>query len=77
MKVKEFLNVINFDLLDYARIYEGKYNSDYEDWVFKDTGRIHNRNNLTQYLDCELDSFRYETQYGEYDDSAIYIKIEK
>lgn len=78
MKVKEFLDVVTFNIIDYAKIYEMVWHEDYQDYhsCFTDK-RVHSKKDLEQYLDYELDYFDYETQWGEYDDSAIYIKIPK
>lgn len=78
MKVKEFLEVVPFSLIDYAKIYEMVWNENYQDYDSKFVDkRVNNKKDLEQYLDCELDYFDYITQWGEYDDSAIYIKMPK
>lgn len=78
MKVREFLDVVNFNMVDYAKIYEMVWNEDYQDYhsYFTDK-RVNTKKDLEPYFDYELDYFDYETQWGEYDDSAIYIKIPK
>ena len=76
MKVKEFMEVVPFSLIYYAKIYEMKWNEDYKEYHSKFIDkRIKNKADLEPYLDCELDYFDYETMCGEYDDSAIYIKM--
>lgn len=78
MKVKEFLEVVPYSLIDYARIYEMRWNENYNDYDCKFIDkRVSSKKDLEVYYDCELDYFDYETQWGEYDDSAIYIKIPK
>lgn len=78
MTVKEFVDVVNYNILDYAKIYELRWNPLYEDYDYKFTDkRIESKNDLEPYYDCELSYFEYITQWGEYDDSAIYIKIPK
>ena len=78
MKVREFLDVVNFDMVDYAQIYEKIWNEDYQDYHTKSTDkRVNSKKDLEPYLEYELDYFDYETQWGEYEDSAIYIKIPK
>lgn len=78
MKVKEFLEVVPFSLIDYAKIYEKRWDENYQDYHSKFIDkRVKNKKDLESYYDCELDYFDYETQWGEYYDSAIYIKIPK
>lgn len=78
MKVKEFVDVVNFGIIDYAKIYEKRWNEDYNDYDCKFTGkRVENKKDLEPYYNCELDYFDYTTQWGEYDDSAMYIKMPK
>ena len=78
MKVKEFLDVVNFEIIDYAQIYEKIWDEDYQDYFAKSTNkRVNSKKDLEPYLEYELDYLNYETQWGEYDDSAIYIKIPK
>jgi hypothetical protein len=78
MTVREFLDVVNFEIVDYAQIYEKIWNEDYQDYDTKATDkRVNTKKDLEQYLDYELDYLDYETHWGEYDDSAIYIKMPK
>ena len=78
MKVKEFLDVVTWNIIDYAKIYEMRWNENYNDYDCKYIDkRVKSKQDLEPYLDCELDYFDYETQWGEYDDSAIYIKMPK
>lgn len=78
MTVKEFLDVVTFDIIDYAKIYEMKWNEDYQDYHSKFTDkRVKSKKDLEPYYDCELDYFDFEMCWGEYDDSAIYIKMPK
>ena len=78
MKVKEFLDVVSWNIIDYAKIYEKIWDEDYQDYFPKYMDkRVNNKQDLEPYLDYELDYLDYETQWGEYDDSAIYIKIPK
>ena len=78
MKVKEFLDVVTWNIIDYAKIYEMRWNENYQDYDSKYIDkRVKNKKDLEPYFDCELDYFDYETQWGEYDDSAIYIKMPK
>lgn len=78
MKVKEFIEVVTWNIIDYAKIYEMVWNEDYQNYDSKYTDkRVNSKKDLEQYLDYELDYLDYETQWGEYDDSAIYIKIPK
>lgn len=78
MKVKEFLDVVTWNIIDYAKIYEMVWNEDYQNYDTKYTDkRVSSKKDLEQYLDYELDYLDYETQWGEYDDSAIYIRIPK
>ena len=37
MKVKEFIEVVNFEVLDYAQIYEMIWDEDYQDYHSKRT----------------------------------------
>lgn len=67
-----------FSLIDYAKIYEMVWDEDFQNYDSKYTDkRVKSKKDLEQYLDYELDYFDYETLWGEYDDSAIYIKIPK
>lgn len=78
MKVKDFVGVVNYTVLDYAKIYELIWNENYQDYDYKYTDkRINSINDLKEYMDCELSSFELIMPYGEYDDSAIYIIINK
>lgn len=78
MKVKEFLEVVPFSLIDGAKIYEMRWNENYQDYHSKFIGKtVGNKKDVEPYLDCELDYFDYETQWGEYYDSSIYIKMPK
>ena len=78
MKVKEFLAVVPYSLVDYAKIYENKWDEDWEQYNSINTHkRVEKKTDLEQYHDCELDFFDYETQWGEYYDSAIYINMPK
>lgn len=78
MKVKEFLDVVTFNIIDYAKIYEMYWNEVYNDYDCKFADkRVKNKKDLEPYYDCELHYFDYETCWGEYDDSAIYIKMPK
>lgn len=78
MKVKEFVDVVNSTVIDYAKIYEMKWNENYQDYDCKFTDkRVHSKKDLEPYYDCELDGFELELMYGEYDDSSIYIKMPK
>lgn len=78
MKVKEFLDVVTWNIIDYAKIYEMRWNENYQDYDSKYIDkRVKNKKDLEPYYDCELDYFDYETCWGEYDDSAIYIKMPK
>jgi hypothetical protein len=55
MKVKEFIEVVNFEVLYYAQIYEMIWNEDYQDYHSKCTGiRINKLSDLDPYLECEL-----------------------
>lgn len=78
MTVKDFLAVIPFSLVDYAKIYENKWDEDWEDDKTTNTGkRVHSQKDLEPYLEYKLSYFDYETQWGEYFDSAIYINMPK
>lgn len=78
MKVKEFVDVVNYTVIDYAKIYEMRWDERYKDYDCKFTDkRVHSKKDLEPYYDCELDYFDFEMQWGEYDDSAIYIKMPK
>ena len=78
MTIKEFLEVVSWEIVDYAQIYEMIWDEDYQDYEAKNTDkRVNSKKDLEPYLDYELDYLDYETQWGEYDDSAIYIKIPK
>ena len=78
MKVKEFVDAVCWNVIDYAKIYEMIWNEDYQEYhsYFADK-RVESKKDLEPYYDYELDYFEYETQWGEYDDSAIYIKVPK
>ena len=39
MTVREFLEVVPFSLVDYARIYENKWDEDREDYTTNNTGK--------------------------------------
>lgn len=76
MTVKEFVDVVNNTVIDYAKIYEMRWNENYNDYDCKFTDkRVKSKKDLEPYYDCELVSFELEMMYGEYDDSAIYIKM--
>ena len=76
MKLKEFLDVVTWNIIDYAKIYEMRWNENYQDYDSKYIDkRVGSKKDLEPYYDCELDYFDYEMQWGEYDDSAIYIKM--
>lgn len=78
MTVKEFVDVVNDVVIDYARIYELHWNPLWNDYDYKYTDkRINSKKDLESYYDCELSSFELIAQFGEYDDSAIYIKMPK
>ena len=78
MTVKEFLEVVPYSLIDYADIYEERWNEDYNDYDCKSTDKkVKSKKDLDPYLDYKLSYFNYETMYGEYDGSAIYIKLSK
>lgn len=78
MKVKDFVDVVNYTVLDYAKIYELIWNEDYQDYDYKYTDKhINSINDLKEYMDCELSGFELIAPYGEYDDSAIYIIMNK
>lgn len=78
MTVKEFVNVVNDVVINYARIYELHWNPLWNDYDHKYTDkRVNSKKDLEPYYDCELSSFELITLYGEYDDSAIYIKMPK
>ena len=78
MTVKEFIEVVNYTVIHYAKIYEMCWDKLYKDYNCNYTGnRVHSKEDLRLYLDCELDGFELELCYGEYDDSAIYIKMPK
>ena len=78
MTVKEFVDVVNYQLIDYAKIYEMRWDERYQsyDSRFVDK-RVNTKQDLEPYYDCELNYFEYLTQWGEYDDSSIYIKMPK
>ena len=76
MTVKEFVDVVNYTVIDYAQIYEMRWNENYEDYDYKATGkRVNSKKDLEPYYNCELSGFELIAPYGEYDDSAIYIKM--
>lgn len=76
MKVKEFVDVVNYQVLDYAKIYMLRYNKDFKNYDYVFTGtRVKSKKDLEPYYDCELSSFELIAPYGEYDDSAIYIRM--
>ncbi len=78
MTVKEFVDVVNYQVIDYAKIYEMRWDERYESYDIKFADkRVDSKADLEPYYDCELDYFEYFTQWGEYDDSAIYIKMPK
>ena len=78
MKVKELLEVISWEVIDYANIYEMYWNEDYQDWHSKNTGkRVNSKKDLEPYLEYELEYLDYHTQWGEYDDSSISIRMPK
>lgn len=78
MKVKELLEIISYEVIDYAKIYEMIWNEDYQDYDTKFTDkRVKSKKDLEPYFDYELDFLEYKTLWGEYDDSSIYIKIPK
>lgn len=78
MKVKEFLEVVPFSLIDYAKIYEMVWDENYQDYDTKYTDkRVETKKDLEKYFDYELNYFDFRMCWGEYDDSAIYIKIPK
>ena len=67
MKVREFLDVINFNMVDYAQIYEMIWDEDYQDYYTKTINkRVNSKKDLEPYLDYELDYFNYETQWVEF-----------
>lgn len=78
MKVREFLDVVNFDVVECAQIYEKIWDEDYQEYNTKNTDKIVNsKKDLEPYLEYELDYFDYRIYWGEYEDSGIYIKIPK
>ena len=78
MTVKEFVDVVNYTVIDYAKIYELHWNPLWKDYDYKYTDkRVGSKKDLEPYYDCELSSFELISPYGEYDDSAIYIKMPK
>lgn len=78
MTVKEFIDVVNPGLIDYARIVEMYWDDEWQEYCWKDTEkRVDSVKNLEPYYNCELSKFQYDTMYAEYDDSAIYIKMPK
>lgn len=78
MTVKEFVDVVNDVVIDYAKIYELHWNPLWNDYDHKYTDkRINSKKDLEPYYDCELSNFELIAPYGEYDDSAIYIKMLK
>lgn len=78
MKVKEFIEVVSWEIIDYANIYEMRWDEDYQDYFPKNMDkRVNNKQDLEPYLEYELDYLDYHTLWGEYDDSGIYIKMPK
>lgn len=78
MTVKDFVNVVNPTVYDYARIYEMIWDELYQDYYPHYTDkRVQSKKDLEQYYDMELDYFELYLHYGEYDESAIYIKMPK
>lgn len=78
MTVKEFVHVVNDVVIDYAKIYEMHWNLLFESYDYKFTGnRVNSKKDLEPYYGCELSYFELIAPYGEYDDSAIYIKMPK
>ena len=78
MTVKEFVDVVNDVVIYYARIYELHWNPLWNDYDYKYTDkRVKSEKDLEPYYNCELSSFELIAPYGEYDDSAIYIKMPK
>ena len=78
MKVKEFIDVVSWNIVDYATIYELHWNLLFESYDYKRTDkRVNSKKDLEPYYDCELSSFELIAPYGDYDDSAIYIKMPK
>ena len=78
MKVKELLEVISWEVIDYASIYEMRWDEDCQDYFPKYMDkRVNNKQDLEPYLECELHYLDYHTQWGEYDDSGIYITMSK
>ena len=76
MTVKEFVDVVNNEVIDYAQIYELYWNWLFEDYDYKCTGkRVNSKKDLEPYYNYELSYFELIAPYGEYDDSAIYIKM--
>ena len=78
MTVKEFVDVVNDRVIDFARIYELHWNPLWNDYDHKYTDkRVNSQKDLEPHYDCELSYFELIAPYGEYDDSAIYIKMPK
>ena len=78
MTVKEFVDVVNYQVIDYAKIYEMRWDERYQSYDSKFVGkRVNTKQDLEPYYDCELDYFEYFAPYGEYDDSSIFIKMPK
>lgn len=78
MTVKEFMEVVPYSLIDYAKICERHWNLLFKSYDNKYTGeRVNSKKDLEPYLDYKLDYFDYKTMYGEYDNSTIYIKMPK
>ena len=78
MTVKEFVRVVNDVVIDYAKIYEMHWNPLWNNYDYKFTDkRVNSKADLEPYYDCELSYFELIAPYGEYDDSAIYIKMPK
>jgi hypothetical protein len=78
MTVKEFVDVVNDAVINYAKIYEMRWREDYQHYFEEFTNkRVQSKKDLEPYYDYEIDGFELNLCYGEYDDSAIYIKMPK
>lgn len=78
MTVKEFIDVVNYTVIDYAKIYELHWDMLFKDYNCKYSGkRVETKKDLEPYYNYELDKFDLRMCYGEYDNSAIYIKMPK
>ena len=78
MTVKEFVDVVNYTVIDYAKIYERQWNEDYQSYDSVYTGkRVNSKKDLAPYYECELEGFDLYLLYGEYDDSEIWITMPK